>query len=147
MRLVLPEVFQALTLALIAGGLLFAAVFGGRHERAAALVLVSGAVATWAAQGLGPERTPEVAFLLIDFGVVLGLLWVLVSSKLFWAGAACCAQMLLLMFTATRLVEFPLSEIGYIAMLQVSTVIVMVSLIYGTWAHRWGPKDLEPNYV
>jgi hypothetical protein len=47
----------------------------------------------------------------------------------------------MLAFTATRFFNFPLSEQGYLAMLQVSTFLVSAALIYGSWVRRWPPQD------
>ena len=141
----LPEVVQILTFILIIGALLFAGVAGGWPERTVAGILIGGTALTWTTQALaGPS--PEGAFLLIDVMVGLGLLAVLIRTKLFWAGVACCAQMLMLAFTATRFFNFPLSELGYLKMLQVSSILVSLSLIYGTWSRRWGPQP-EPEYA
>ena len=142
----LPDAVQILTLLLTLGALLFAGVVGGRPERAVCLIIVGGTGVTWVAQALG-DSTPEAAFLLIDLAIGLGLLAVLVRTRLFWAGVACCAQMLMLAFTATRFVNFPLSELGYLVMLQVSSVMVAMSLIYGTWARRWGPREFDAEYA
>jgi hypothetical protein len=53
--------------------------------------------------------------------------------------------MLMLAFTATRFFNFPLSEKGYVAMMQVSTFLVTAALAYGTWRRGRPSQDaLEP---
>ena len=133
-------IIQLLTLLLLVGSLLFAGVVGGRPERAAAAIVFASVLLTLVAQAVsGP--TPEFAFLLIDALTGAGLLLVLLRWKLFWSGVACCAQTLMLAFTATRFFNFPLSERGYVAMLQVSTVVLSAALISGAWARRWPAQD------
>jgi hypothetical protein len=141
-----PEAVQVLTLVLMLGAMVFAGIAGGWPERSAALIIFAATVSTWVAQGQA-GATPEGAFLLIDTIAAVALVVVLLRSKLFWAGVACCANMLMLAFTATRFFDFPLSEDGYVVMLQVSSLLVSLSLIYGTWNRRWGQQDVTPKFA
>ena len=141
-----PEAVQILTLMLMLGAIAFAGIAGGWPERSAALIILGAIGSTWIAQGLSGS-TPEGAFLLIDTIASIAFVVVLFRSKLFWAGVACCANMLMLAFTATRFFDFPLSENGYVVMLQVSSMVVSLSLIYGTWSRRWGQQDMDPKFA
>jgi hypothetical protein len=46
-------------------------------------------------------------------------------------------------FSATRLLEFPLSETAYLTMLNVSSFAVALALAGGTWASRWYRKPAD----
>jgi hypothetical protein len=60
-----------------------------------------------------------------------------------WPGLAACAQTLVVAFSATRLLEFPLSETAYLTMLNVSSFAVALALAGGTWASRWYRKPAD----
>ena len=72
--------------------------------------------------------------------VSLGVLTFKFPEKL-WPGIAGCAQLLVFVFSATRVLEFPLSEQGYLIMLNLSSLLGVGSLAVGTWATRWRKRE------
>jgi hypothetical protein len=135
-----PLYVEALTMGSLHFALVLAGRFGGTTERVAALLIGGGTLVTFLAQVTSWVQ-PELAFLVIDLVIASGFVALLVRSKLPWVGVACCAQSLVLAFEATRFVGFPLSRTSYVTMLQLSSIIVIGALIYGTWARRWGPRE------
>jgi hypothetical protein len=47
---------------------------------------------------------------------------------------------LVVVFSATRALNFPLSEQSYLVMINVSGLAGFGALAFGTWASRWRPK-------
>jgi hypothetical protein len=137
-----PHLVQALGLIFVLGALAFAGIFGGRAERAGAAIFAGSTLITWGAQ-VTPGLPQEVAFITIDLAVAIAFGLLLMRTRLTWVGAACCAQLLVLAFTATRFVNFPLSEAAYIAMLQLSAIVVCAAMAFGAWERRWGRKNEE----
>lgn len=121
-------------------------IIGGRPERLGATVCVVGGMLSMGLQNLSPTELPFGAFLVIDLGMAaaFGVLAVKNPDKL-WPGVAAVAQTLLMAFSASRALHFPLSETGYIAALNLSSTGVAIALLAGAWAHRWGRKpELSP---
>ena len=125
----------------------FAAVWGGRTERIGAAIIGSGQLLTWTAQSvamLAPTASttiPLEAFMLIDLTMALsfGAFMLRYPDKL-WPGLAGCAQFLVFVFSATRAIDFPLSERAFFVAVNLSSLGVLVALAAGTWAARWYRK-------
>lgn len=56
-----------------------------------------------------------------------------------WPGVAGCGQFLVFVFSATRALEFPLSELAYLCALNISGLTVLAALTLGTIVSRWFP--------
>jgi hypothetical protein len=126
---------------LYAAILIFASTLGGRPERIAAGIYVANLAATWFAQASG-DAAPFYAFMLIDFVAAVGFGWLMLKNpEKLWPGIAACAQLLVFVFSATRALEFPLSETGYLVMLNVCSLLGIGALAAGTWAARWRRGD------
>lgn len=135
---ILNLVLAALTVFAVA----FPLIVGGRLERAGAAVFGLGTALTWGVQFLVGSQAPVSAFMVIDFGMALAFAAILfVDREKLWPGAAACAQLLVFVFSASRTINFPLSDLALLMMLNVSGVGVILSLVVGAAAHRWGPKD------
>lgn len=119
--------------------LLFAARVGGRAERWGSGVMLLAILLTWTVQAF--FGVVEAAKLAIDMGLAIALAVMLFRWKLFWLGISGCAQTLLLAFTASRFVGFPLSETAYVYALNFSSWGLLGGLFYGACEHRWGRKD------
>ena len=121
-------------------GIVGAFAFGGRDERLGACICVVGGGLTVLIQALSKEPS-HFAVLAVDLGMAIafGLLAVRTPDKL-WPGVAAVAQTLLMAFSASRALHFPLSEAGYIAALNLSSTGVAIALLSGAWAHRRGRK-------
>ena len=119
---------------------MFAAVVGGRPERLGAGMILLACLVTWSRQALVDMTAVELS-LVVDALLAIGLGGLLYVYRLTWIGAAACAQTLLLAFSASRMVNFPLSEQGYLIALSLSSSGVFASIAIGAWAKRWGPKD------
>ena len=135
--------FAALFVVLVAVNVLsvgFAASLGARAERWGALVYGLSIGLAWGAQAVG-DRTPVYAFMLIDLATCLafGVIMLRHPDKL-WPGLAAVAQLLVFVFSATRVIDFPLSETAYLVMLNVSGLAVASAIAAGTWATRWGRR-------
>lgn len=101
-------------------------------------------VLTWGGQALG-EKAPFGAFMAIDLltALAFGLLAFRYPEKL-WPGLAGCGQFLVFTFSATRALDYPLSEGEYLHALNLSGMLVLASLGFGTWASRWRVR--EPSF-
>ena len=115
----------------------FAIVLGGRAEKLGGGLVLSAILSTWIAQALW-GMAPLYAFLPIDFAAAcgFGILTARFPDKL-WPGLAGCAQLLVFVFSATRAIDFPLSETAYLIMLNVSGFGVALALAGGTAVNRW----------
>ena len=118
----------------------FASIFGSRSERVGASIYAVSIVVTWSAQLVG-DKAPFFIFMGTDLltAVALGVLTMRNPDKL-WPGVAACAHTLVVVFSATRALEFPLSEHTYLVMLNVSSLAGLAALAVGTWAARWRPR-------
>lgn len=117
--------------------MLFAGVCGGKAERQGAGIWLLLTMLTWTVQGVWGVA-PTTAFMMIDCVLALSFGWIALRfpNKL-WPGLAGCAQFLVLIFSVTRAVRYPLSQEAYIVMLNLSGLGVTCALIGGTWASRW----------
>jgi hypothetical protein len=117
--------------------ILLASILGRKPERIGAGILGVGLLFTLGAQALA-GGSPLFAFMVIDFLMALGLavLTFRYPEKL-WPGLAGCAQLLVFVFSATRAIDFPMSETTYLAALNLSCLGVTTALAGGTWAARW----------
>jgi hypothetical protein len=120
--------------------IVFAFVSGGAAERWGAATILACNLLSWLSQAAFGSA-PLTAFLLIDLTLVagLGVITFRYPDKL-WPGLAACAQTLVLAFSATRALHFPLSEVAYLTMLNVSSLVVALALAGGTWSSRWYRK-------
>ena len=92
--------------------------------------------ATWTVQVL-IARAPPWGFLLIDLLTAAALLWVTLSyPEKLWPGVAAVSLVLGAAFSATRLIDFPLSEFAYLAALNISGLIASGAMITGAVLHR-----------
>ena len=125
------------------GATLFALIVGGRVERLGAGLYAVGVLCTWSAQ-LFIAQAPFVAFLVIDTAtaLLLGVLAVRNPEKL-WPGVAGVGQTLVVVFSATRALQFPMSETAYIIALNLSALLVVLPMGFAAWLHRWGRKPDE----
>jgi hypothetical protein len=123
--------------------LLLASTVGGKAEKLGAAIFGLALALTWGAQMLG-ERASYPIFLAIDFGAAAaaGALTIRFPDKL-WPGIAGCAQFLVLTFSITRALNFPLSETAYLYALNLSGSLVWGSLLAGTWASRCYRKPVD----
>ena len=125
--------------------LVMAFAFGRRVERIGAMICVLGGLFTTAAQAVAAGQLPHIAFLLtVDVGmaVAFGVLALSFPEKL-WPGVAAVAQTMLIVFTATRALDFPLSPGAYTAAMNLSALAVSLSLAAGVVSERWGRR--RPN--
>ena len=117
---------------------------GGRAERTGGLIVAANLAATWAVQ-VSIAQAPPWGFLLIDLLTAAALLWVTLSyPEKLWPGVAAVSVVLGAAFSATRLIDFPLSEFAYLAALNISSLIVSGSLITGSVLNRRRAPDLNP---
>ena len=118
--------------------ILFTFLIGGRLEKYGAAIFALGTIGTWTVQTTANSQFSLVGFMLVDFtqAAAFASLIVLDKRKL-WPGAATCAQLLVFVFSATRAVNFPLSDFALLIMLNVCAVAVELTLILGACAHRW----------
>jgi hypothetical protein len=129
----LAEIYFVLTSLLFLGTLIFAGIAGQAAERWAAGLIFAAMVACWV---VGSGVTSYN--LAIDALLAISLLSLFVRHKKLWLGCALNAQVLLLAFSSTRLIDFPLTTLEYVVMLNVSSVGVFTSLLFGTIHARWG---------
>ena len=117
--------------------IIFALICGRRAERIGGALVGTAVLSTWAAQAV-VAKVPLAAFMTIDAGLAVGLavLTFRYPDKL-WPGLAGCAQFLVLIFSVTRLIEFPLSPTAFLAALNLSSLAVHACLAVGTWRARW----------
>lgn len=121
--------------------LIFAAKTGQWPERWGAVIMFTGAVATQLVQANLGIEPPIWAACLVDTVQMLALLVLTIRSGRFWAGVAACAQSLVVVFTAVKYFEFPLSGPAYLIALHLSGWIAIFALLIGAMAVRWGPKS------
>jgi hypothetical protein len=135
----LVPIFNLLVILLYVCTMIGAATFGRKAERLAAALLTANMALTWAAQASG-DRAPFFAFMAIDLLTAAGLAYIMVKNpdKL-WPGVSACAQLLIFVFSATRAIEFPLSEQSYLVMLNFCSLLCIGALAAGTWAARRTP--------
>ncbi len=130
-----------LVLAVFALGILFAVVFGRTAERTGAALLAANAVLTLAAQAT-IDFAPLYCLLAIDLATFLGLAWLTFANReKLWPGLASCAQLLVAMFSATRLIDFPLTSNQYMMMVSVCSVLTVSALVGGTAVSRFFPRS------
>jgi hypothetical protein len=127
---------------------LLALALGRSAERMGALVCAGGGVLTLVAQGVAVGGLPYLAFLSIDcsMAIAFGVLALRFPEKL-WPGVAGVAQTLVVTFSATRALHFPLSEAAYTAALNLSSLAVGLSLAGGTIASRWSRRRTEDELL
>lgn len=111
---------------------------GGRPEKLGAAAFGIATVSTWGVQGLG-DLAPVHTFMAIDFSLSLafGVIALRHPAKL-WPGVAGCFQFLVFVFSATRAIDYPLSQFAYIAALSLCGIGVMLTLLLGTLVARYG---------
>jgi len=131
-----------LGVAVFSAAVLLGLGLGGRAERAGAGICLVGGLLTVALQTLIADEQLYVAAVTIDLAMAIAFaaLAVKVPEKL-WPGVAAVSQTLLVAFSATRMLEFPLSEKAYIAALNLSSLGVALSLASGTLVHRLRSHD------
>ena len=130
--------FAAFVLASAAG-----LTLGRRPERLGALICIAGAVASIGLQALSPEKLPYIAALVIDLSTAVAFAWLaLKHPQKLWPGAAAVAQTLLVAFSATRAIGFPLSEDEYVAAINLASLGVAIALCGGVIASRL-PQPVE----
>lgn len=130
--------FAVFVILLHGAALAFTAICGGKAERFGAALLVFNLGLTWTAQASG-DAAPFYAFMLIDLLTAAGFAWLIVKNpNKLWPGLAGCAQFLIFVFSVTRAIEFPLSEVGYLVMLNLCSLLALSALAAGAWAARWG---------
>ena len=135
-----------LIVGLVFATIAFTSVFGGRAERIGAAIYGSNVGLTWLAQVVAPDAWSLYVFLTLDLsaGAFFGVLAVRYPDRV-WPGVAGVAQSLLVAFTATRAIGFPLSPLAYVAAINISSFVVKASLVGGAWnawrARRSAGKD------
>lgn len=133
------QLYDLVTLPLYLGVLSFASVAGKAPQRWVAALTFTTLCTTWLVQAtLGNVVLLKLA---IDAGYAVAMLALLARYKQFWIGTALCSQSLLLAFSSTRLVQFPLTELEYVSMLNLSSLGVFVSLFVGTLLGRRKQPD------
>lgn len=135
------SLFQAwlsLTIYLVPLGAIGGAlIFGRSAERLGGIAIALAIAMTWAAQAVA-GRAPVQAFLLIDLTLALSLAGIAVRyPEKLWPGLAGCAQFLVFVFSATRVIRYPLTETAYLVALTLSSVAVLGCLVVGTWRACW----------
>lgn len=143
-----PEALLSwLSIAVYASAVLLALVAGGRVERAGAAICLANTLLFFAVQNIAGERLPYGAFLAIDVAAALALgVLALRAPERLWPGVAGVAQSMVIVFSATRALDFPLSEAAYAAALNLSSLAVGLSLAAGVVSHRWG-RSAAPEAV
>jgi hypothetical protein len=108
---------------------------GGKVERLGAGVCGGFMLLTWVAQI--SLDAPLYSFLMIDTAMAgaFGVLAVRNPEKL-WPGVAGVGQTVVVVFSATRALSFPMSEVAYLVALNLSGLVVAGALGAGTWAAR-----------
>jgi len=115
--------------------LAFACVWGGRLERTGAgVVFINVVIALVARQLLGADG-PVWVFCAIDLltAVVFAGL-ALRNPERLWPGVAGVAMTFVMVFSATRAIGFPLSELAYAVALNLPGLLVQGALVSGTWS-------------
>lgn len=112
--------------------ILVAFVIGGPAERAGGAIAAANVLLTTMAQLLAPDQLPYFAFLAIDLlaAAAFGVLALRAPEKL-WPGVAGVGQTMVIVFSATRALDYPLSELAYEAALNLSCVTVGLALAIG----------------
>ncbi len=75
--------YQLLCAAMLVAGVLFALLRGGAEERSAATMLLAATAATWGANRHG-YAAPELAMMLVDTALFIGLGALALRSQHFW---------------------------------------------------------------
>ena len=128
------------------GALLFSLVVGGRTEHLGVAIFVANVVGCQIARAAG---APVLVLGTVDVATAAayGVLALRNPEKL-WPGVAGVATTFVMVFSATRAIGFPLSEIAYNSALNLAGLLVQASLVAGAWSHRWGParpgRALQP---
>jgi hypothetical protein len=139
-----PASFASLTLAVLYLLIIaFALAFGAKAERLGGVIFLVSTAATWTIQALG-DWAPLPLLMGVDVATVACFTWLTFRypDKL-WPGLTACAQLLMVTFSATRVLDFPLSMTGYLIALNLSALLGFVFLAYGTWASRWGKRLVD----
>lgn len=121
-----------------------ALALGGVAERIGACICTCGALASITVQSL--STTPNY-YALIGIDLAMAVAFTALAMRMpakLWPGVAAVSQTLLVAFSGTRLIGFPLSQDAYIAAINLSSLGVAVALGAGACAHRWGPAS-DPN--
>ena len=106
-----------------------ALVLGRKPERIGGAVCIVSALATLILTALSPHKLPYIGILAVDLSVAMAFAWLaLKHPKKLWPGAAAVSQTLLVAFSATRAIGFPLSEEEYVAAINVASLGVAVAL-------------------
>jgi hypothetical protein len=91
------------------------------------------------------DRAPLYSFLCVDLLTALGLAWVMLRNpEKLWPGVAACAQILVVVLSATRAIDYPLSERAYLIALGLCSMLGMGSLAIGAAVSRWGGCKPDP---
>ena len=126
-------VYYAVTTLFYLGTLIFAGVAGRKAQRWCAAFAFTTMITGWfvgnAVAGL------NVAIDTI-FGVSLLILFVFYRHL--WLACALVAQLLVIVFSTTRMLQFPLTPGEYVLMLNLSSLGVFASILVGTVHARWG---------
>lgn len=129
------QIYNIAMLVVYLGVLAFAAVVGRNAERNVSLCVFAAAILTWIVP-LAVQNDPATANLVVDAALAIALLGSVLRYRLLWIGAAACSQCLLLAFSSTRLLDFPLTKVEYLFVLNLSSVGVFASLFVGTLLSR-----------
>jgi hypothetical protein len=130
--------FAFVAFAVLVCTVLFALAAGGKVERIGAAIVIANVLLAGAAWGLfGAPSLPVSLTLDIGTAVAFGLLAVRNPEKL-WPGVAGVAMTFVMVFSATRAIGFPLSDLAYSTALNLSGLLVQGALAAGAWNHRFG---------
>ena len=128
--------------------LIFGVIAGGRVERIGVAILAANIAAGLILRGVfgvGPS-VPLVSFADALTALGYGVLAIRNPERL-WPGVAGVAMTFVTVFSVTRATGFPLTGAAYDAALNLSGLLVQVSLFTGTCVHRWGRKPAADDVL
>ena len=126
----------------VSATVLFAWVCGGAAERIGGAIFAVNVALNFLLYGLLDQGPLVIMACDLAAAVAFGVLAVRAPDKL-WPGIAGVGQTLVVMFSATRLLDYPLSPLAYMIAVNLAGITVELALVAGTWMSRWGSKRSE----
>ena len=130
----------------VSATVLFAWVFGSRVERIGGTIFAVNVAANFLLSGAFGQGPLVVMACDLAAAIAFGVLAVRAPDKL-WPGIAGVGQTLVVMFSATRLLDYPLSAGAYSIAVNLAGITVELALVAGTCRARWGSKPAQDAAV
>lgn len=132
----LNAILSQIGLLMLLGVWLFAWLKGGPAERWGATLTAATWIGSIAMQALVPAESREMALLVFDFLLAVGLLFIAIAYSSRWRGLAMLLQALVLALHADAVVDLTHRSRHFIMLLNLASLGMLLAIVGSTLA-RW----------